>query len=163
MTDSMGAMAGRAPESGEEGSILAAGGLLELEASDGVRVAVVHRARYRDRDGSPGDHLLPKGKVEPGETLEQAALREVEEETGCRGRILGPSFSCEYRVGSLPKVVLFFRMRCTEQGLVRDPSEVREVLWLAPREALRRLTYESERAIVGQAYPDLSTGSDEQS
>jgi 8-oxo-dGTP diphosphatase len=135
--------------------ILAAGGILELRSPGGVRVAVLHRRRYRDADGSPGDHVLPKGKVKPGETLEQAALREVEEETGCRGRIVGPSFPCEYVTAGIPKVVQFFLMSCVTQGTVRDASEVQEVLWLSPGEALARLTYETERDVLRQAYPQL--------
>jgi 8-oxo-dGTP diphosphatase len=135
--------------------IRAAGGILERRSSAGVQIAIVHRRRYRDADGGPGDHVLPKGKVRHGETLEQAALREVEEETGGRGRIVGPAFSSEYAVGGVPKVVQFFPMSLVEQHPLRDTSEVREVLWVTPGEALRRLTYETERAVLRQAYPQL--------
>jgi 8-oxo-dGTP pyrophosphatase MutT (NUDIX family) len=55
--------------------ILAAGGILEKTAGPLTLIAVVHRERY-------DDWSLPKGKQEPGETLQQTALREVREETG---------------------------------------------------------------------------------
>jgi len=139
---------------GAESPVLAGGGLLERPAAAGVAVAVVHRTRYRGRDGSPGDWVLPKGKVDPGETVEAAALREVEEETGCRGRIAGPSFPCEYRAGSRAKLVVFFRMDCLAEGPVRDRAEVREVVWLPPQDAVARLSYDSERDVVRRAYPD---------
>jgi len=136
--------------------ILAAGGLLERRTPEGLRIAVVHRKRYRDAEGRPGDYVLPKGKVRPGESLEQAALREVEEETGCSGRIEGTAFPSEYMAGGIPKIVQFFRMALVEHGAVRDTSEVQEVLWVSPDEALARLTYDTERAVLRQAYPHLS-------
>ncbi len=60
----------------------AAGGVVVRSAADGPEVCVVHRPRY-------GDWTLPKGKLDPSESFEQAALREVEEETGFACR-LGP-------------------------------------------------------------------------
>ena len=140
--------------------VLAAGAILERQSPEGVQVVVLHRRRYQDANGAPGDHVLPKGKLQRGETLEQAALREVEEETGCRGRIVGPAFPCEYVAGGVPKVVQFFRMALVEQGPIRDTSEVQEVLWLPPEAALDRLTYETERAVLRQAYPHLSAAPD---
>ncbi len=142
----------RAPS--EPSHVLAAGGLLEKETPEGVRLAVVHRTRYQDREGTPGDWVLPKGKLEAGETLEETALREVEEETGSTARIVGPSFTCEYVAGGIPKVVIFFRMTLMKEGSERDVAEVQEVEWLTPREALARLTYDSERVILNHAYPD---------
>lgn len=146
---------GRSGAKGHGSYILAAGGLLEREDPDGVHIAVIHRTRYRDSEGAPGDYVLPKGKLAAGESIEEAALREVEEETGCRARILGPSFPCEYRVERVPKIVQFFRMACVTQAPVKDTSEVREVLWLAPGDALARLTYATERDVVRRAYPQI--------
>ena len=65
----------------------AAGGLVVRDRGDGPELAVVHRPRY-------DDWSLPKGKLEPRGGWEQAALREVEEETGLRcelGRELEPA------------------------------------------------------------------------
>ena len=112
----------------------------------GMRLAVVRRARY-------GDWVLPKGKPDRGESIEETAIREVREETGCDVRIVGQRYSIEYFVGRALKVVTFFRMEHVSDGYVAiDPSEIDEVVWLLPREALERLTYETERSIVRQAY-----------
>ena len=134
---------------------LAAGGLVERSSPDGLRIAVAHRTRYADREGGDGDWVLPKGKQDEGESLEDTALREVKEETGCSARIIGPGFPTEYVARGVPKIVMFFRMECLSQRSTIDASEVREVAWLTPREALERLTYDTERAVVRQAFPEL--------
>jgi 8-oxo-dGTP diphosphatase len=124
----------------------AAGGLVERTMDGGLRLAVVRRTRY-------GDWVLPKGKPDGGESIEETALREVREETGCDVRILGEHYSIEYFVGRALKVVTFFRMQHMADGYYKiDPSEIEEVVWLGPTEALERLTYETERGIVRQAY-----------
>ena len=85
-------------------------------------VLLVHRPKYRD-------WTLPKGKLEPGESHEQAALREVEEETGlvCElGRELG---STSYRDGKArPKVVRYWAMRPL-RGAFSPHREVDEIRW----------------------------------
>ena len=124
---------------------LAAGGLVERAMPGGVHLAVVRRTRY-------GDWVLPKGKPDQGESIEQTALREVMEETGCQARIIGRGFSIEYPVGRATKVVTFFRMEFVTDGFDIDPDEIREVVWLTPRSALERPTYETERSVVRQAY-----------
>jgi 8-oxo-dGTP diphosphatase len=119
----------------------AAGGLV---VRDG-RVLVVHRPRY-------GDWSLPKGKLDPGETFEQAALREVEEEAGLRcelGDELDPACYTDHR--GRPKVVRYWRMRALDGGEAFEPNEeVDELAWLAPDEAARRLTYEHDRDLVAR-------------
>jgi 8-oxo-dGTP diphosphatase len=122
---------------------------------DGVRLAVVHRTRYADRSGKKGDWVLPKGKPHQGESLQETALREVHEETGCDARIVGPAFATEYLAHGVPKVVTFFRMERVSQSATFDAAEVKEVAWLTPRDALERLTYETERDVVRKAYAEL--------
>jgi 8-oxo-dGTP pyrophosphatase MutT (NUDIX family) len=132
----------------------AAGGLLARRVAGQLRLAIVHRTRYgnpRDAAGG-GDWSLPKGKLEDDESFADAAVREVEEETGCRGQIVGAPLRSEYQVAGRPKVVLFFPMAFVEDGGDVDADEVSEVLWLTPEAALARLSYESERAIVRQAF-----------
>jgi 8-oxo-dGTP pyrophosphatase MutT (NUDIX family) len=124
----------------------AAGGIVERTMNGGRRLAVVRRTRY-------GDWVLPKGKPDGNESIEETAIREVREETGCDVRIVGDGYSIEYFVGRALKVVTFFRMEHVADGYYRiDPSEIEEVVWLQPREAVARLTYETERSILRQAY-----------
>ena len=122
--------------------IRAAGGVLHRSRPDGsLEVAVVHRPRY-------DDWTHPKGKLEPQETLEQAAVREVEEETGIHaelGPVLG-EVSYRDRHGR-PKTVTYFSMT-PESGEFRPNVEVDELRWLDVDTALRTLTHEHDRSLV---------------
>jgi 8-oxo-dGTP diphosphatase len=124
----------------------------EVEAAGGVmvregRVAVVHRPEY-------DDWTLPKGKLDPGETFEEAALREVEEETGLHCE-LGPELpSTNYEDSKgRPKVVRYWRMTALS-GEFEPNDEVDEVRWLAPEEAADLLTYERDREVIAAAAAD---------
>jgi 8-oxo-dGTP pyrophosphatase MutT (NUDIX family) len=127
---------------GSRPHIRAAGGLLHRRAPDGdTEVAVIHRPRY-------DDWTLPKGKLHARETVEQAALREVEEETGLRAR-LGPvaaEVSYQDRHGR-PKTVTYFHMT-PQSGEFRPNDEVDEMRWLGIDDALRTLTHEHDRDLV---------------
>lgn len=97
---------------------------------------------------------FPKGLLKEGERSQEAALREVEEETGYRCRILGELPKAEYwfRHGGqlVKKTVRWFLMEPVEQTGSHD-WEVRSVAWLTPEEALARLTYASDRDLVHAA------------
>jgi 8-oxo-dGTP diphosphatase len=115
--------------------IRAAGGVV---VRDGL-VLLVHRARY-------DDWSLPKGKLEPGETWEDAALREVWEETGVRcvlGAFLG---STHYSVDGKPKEVRWWAM--TTDGEAHASNEVDAVQWVTPDEAREVLSYDWERQLL---------------
>ena len=115
----------------------AAGGVVCHEGA----VLVVHRPRY-------DDWSLPKGHLDPGESWEEAALREVREETGVRCAITSAPYPVSYLISSgVPKLVLFYAMVPTKvpKRLAGDPSEVDEVAWWDIADALRALSYESER------------------
>jgi 8-oxo-dGTP diphosphatase len=121
------------------------------EAAGGVvmrdgRLAVVHRPRY-------DDWSLPKGKLEPGETFEQAALREVEEETGLRGRLVRELPSVEYEVRGRPKVVRYWLMDVVSDAGFEPNEEVDELRWLSPRDAVALLTYDRDKGVVAAAAP----------
>ena len=124
----------------DDAEIKAAGGVVRRE--DGA-IAVVHRPRY-------DDWSLPKGKLDPGESFEDGALREVEEETGVRGRIVGELAPTRYldRKGR-DKLVRWYRMEVAgEPAAFAADDEVDELRWLTPDEALGLLTYEHDRALV---------------
>ena len=115
--------------------IRAAGGVV---VRDG-QILVVHRARY-------DDWSLPKGKLEAGETWADAALREVEEETGLRcalGEEVGRTY---YEVVDGPKEVRYFWL--TGEGEASAQNEVDEVRWASFDEARRLLTYDRDRQLL---------------
>ena len=117
----------------------AAGGLVER---DGL-IAIVHRSRY-------DDWSLPKGKLDPGESFEQAALREIEEETGLRctlGEELESSRYADHR--GRPKLVRYWRMT-VDGGGFQPNDEVDELRWLSPGDAAALLSYEHDRLLVGR-------------
>lgn len=91
---------------------------------------------------------FPKGKLDKGETAQQAAVREVEEETGWRCRIDAELPKSEYwfqRKGQrVKKTVRWFRMTPLELAGETD-GEVDEVAWVPVGEALGRLTYHTDR------------------
>lgn len=120
----------------------AAGGVVVRQGPEGVEVLVVHRPRY-------DDWSLPKGKVDPGESGEEAAVREVEEETGWRcspGEEL-PAVRYRDRVGR-EKVVRYFRMAPETFGGFRPNDEIDATLWLTPARAATMLTYDADRRLV---------------
>ena len=102
-------------------------------------VLVVHRSGH-------GDWSFPKGKLEAGESWEDAALREVKEETGLRcelGERVGSSF---YDVPGGAKEVRYYRMTCS--GDPAPDTEVDEVRWVTVPEARTLLTYDDDRALL---------------
>jgi 8-oxo-dGTP pyrophosphatase MutT (NUDIX family) len=123
----------------------------------------------RRRDRAAVTWTLPKGTPDPGETIEQTALREVAEETGIRGRSLGKLGDVKYVYTWPPKpadgerifkVVSFFLVRY-EGGRLGDISEafrheVAEVKWLPLEEAPRLLAYGGEREMATKAIERLA-------
>jgi 8-oxo-dGTP diphosphatase len=118
----------------------------EVYAAGGVvisagKVAVVHRPKY-------DDWSLPKGKLDPGEGFEEAALREVEEETGMRCRLGRQLPSTEYHDSKgRPKLVRYWEMTPLD-GEFAPSGEVDELRWLEPREADALLSYEHDRELL---------------
>ena len=96
---------------------------------------------------------MPKGKPEGDETLAEAALREVEEETQCRVSPAGLAGRYAYDADG-PKVVLVWHMRLEAERPFVPNDEMDERTWLTPATARTRLTYANERALVERtAFP----------
>ena len=125
--------------------VRAAGGVV---MRDGSEVLVVHRPKY-------DDWTFPKGKAEPGESHEECALRELEEETGFRCR-LGPKLpSTRYRDSrGRRKVVRWWRMTI-EAGEFEPNREVDEIRWLLPEDAAALLTYDRDLPVLESAVDGL--------
>jgi 8-oxo-dGTP pyrophosphatase MutT (NUDIX family) len=106
---------------------------------------------------------LPKGAVTQGETSEDAALREVLEETGIRAKIVKPLDTIEYffRAGDtlIQKRVDFYLMEYVAGELEPQLSEVDDVEWVELTAALRRASFESERKLLEMALRDLDSSS----
>ena len=119
--------------------ILAAGGLV-LDA-DGL-VVVVHRPRY-------DDWSLPKGKLDPGEGFQEAALREVREETGLHCRLVRELPGIQYRDSrGRAKLVRYWLMEIEDDPGFEPNDEVDELRRVPLGEALELLTYERDRELV---------------
>ncbi|MFZ6027222.1 MAG: NUDIX hydrolase [Chloroflexota bacterium] len=126
--------------------IRAAGGIVWRKNGQDFEVLLIRRARY-------DDWALPKGKLKRNERWENAALREVSEETGCRVRLGEFAGVVFYRVNGAPKIVLFWNMRPAagnaKSRLTPDtPDEVSEVRWMPLEKALEKLSYDDERQLL---------------
>src|SRR5690349_17366763 len=132
------------PMDPEAAEVKAAGGVVWRRGAGGVEVAVIHRPHR-------GDWSLPKGKLDPGEGWEEAAVREVEEEIGfrCRlGRELPPVDYTDNK--GRAKVVRYWLMEPV-QGEFTPNDEVDELRWLIPSAAVELLSYPYDRELVGAA------------
>ncbi len=131
----------------EAGLVRSAGGVV-------LRQQDVLLIRVSDIKGRPV-WSFPKGRLDAGETPAQAALREVMEETGWHCRIEADLSTTEYwfqREGRrFRKIVVWFKMAPLELSGIPD-GEVEEVQWVERGEALRRLTYPSDVALLSQAF-----------
>jgi ADP-ribose pyrophosphatase YjhB (NUDIX family) len=98
---------------------------------------------------------LPKGHVEPGETPEQAAIREVQEETGISGEILGSLGTIDFwfiaEGRRVHKTVHHFLLRAVGGELSDADVEVSEVAWVPLPQITEQLAYPDERGLVDTA------------
>ena len=122
---------------------------MRVEAAGGVvvrdgQVALVHRPRY-------DDWTLPKGKLDPGESFEEAAVREVQEETGLHGRLVRELPATTYNVTGRPKVVRYWLMDVEHEDPFVPNDETDQLRWVAPDEALRLLSYDRDRDVLRAA------------
>ncbi|MGX7682071.1 NUDIX hydrolase [Jatrophihabitans sp. DSM 45814] len=98
---------------------------------------------------------LPKGHLEAGETAEQAAVREVAEETGIEGQIIGELGTIDFWFVAegrrIHKTVHHFLLRATGGELSDSDVEVTEVAWVPISEIAARLAYSDERDLLDKA------------
>lgn len=125
--------------------VLAAGGIV-LRQTKPPLVAVV---RLRKRN----EWVLPKGKLDDGETPRAAAEREVMEETGHDVLVHEFLGTLAYEAGGGPKVVHYWRMEAGDAPVHKLMRDVKAVEWLPLEEAIERLSRDHERAFLEQVGP----------
>jgi 8-oxo-dGTP pyrophosphatase MutT (NUDIX family) len=104
------------------------------------RVLLIHRPKHDDWG-------FPKGKLEPGEDDEAAAVREVEEEVGLRVRLGDRLGEVHYVLADgTPKTVAYFRAEADDEGKPGDGVD--ELLWITPGEARAMLSYDRDRKLL---------------
>ncbi|MER7170896.1 NUDIX hydrolase [Streptomyces mesophilus] len=127
----------------EAPEVRAAGCVLWRFAPDGdnLQLALVYRPKW-------ADWSFPKGKLKRGETWQEAAVREVREETGMLCE-LGPALPSAYYLDARKrtKEVRYWAARATT-GTFTPNSEVSHMAWLSPTAASDRLTHERDRSLV---------------
>jgi 8-oxo-dGTP diphosphatase len=127
--------------------VAAAGGVVWRSADDGsIEVAVAHRPRY-------DDWSLPKGKLDPGEDLLTAAVREVGEETGLVVLLGRRGLRTSYPVASGTKRVDYWLMRAVG-GAFAPNDEVDELRWLPVAAGRELVSHDHDRAVLDDAIRD---------
>jgi len=128
-----------------------AGGLVVDRTGACPRVALIGRLDRRGRLL----WSLPKGHLEAGETTQDAAVREVEEETGIRGRVLAPLGTIDYWFVAddrrIHKTVHHYLLEASGGELSDTDVEVDEVAWVPIGELGARLAYAGERRLAETA------------
>ncbi|TAK00483.1 MAG: NUDIX hydrolase [Chloroflexota bacterium] len=134
-------------------SATSAGGI--VVRNEGDRPSLVAGLRRREGDRHGGTWTLPKGTPNPGESVEETAIREVEEETGLKVRIVSPLPSIEYTFVQggtrIHKTVHYFLMEPVGGGFDRHDHEFERVRWVRFEDARSLLTFDTERALVETA------------
>lgn len=127
-------------------AVYAAGALCWRIVDDKLVMLVVHRTKY-------GDVTIPKGKVDPGETLPQTAVREILEETGLAVTLGVPLGVSAYPLTSgREKIVHYWAAEVTDQAIAQSTfvpnSEIAAIEWVTLKKARGYLTYERDVEIL---------------
>ena len=135
---------------------VSAGGVVYRNDDDAIELALAAR---RTRRGNLAWGLA-KGAIEPGESEEQAAVREVLEETGLEVEVESDLGDIRYfyvwEGVRVRKRVHFFLMRATGGDVAYHDAEMEDVRWFPLRTAIKRAAYKGEREVIERAAERLS-------
>jgi len=135
---------------------VSAGGVVYRGDGDSVEIALASR-RTRKGELVWG---LPKGQIEPGESPEEAAVREVREETGLEAEVEEPLGDTRYfyvwEGTRIRKLVHMFLLRAIGGDIGQHDDEMEDVRWFARDEAVELAAYRGERAMIERAVERLS-------
>jgi 8-oxo-dGTP pyrophosphatase MutT (NUDIX family) len=135
---------------------VSAGGVVYRRGEDGVQICLAAR-RTRRGELAWG---LPKGAVEPDETPEQAAVREVLEESGLTAEIEDDLGTIRYfyvwEGVRVRKQVRFYLMRATGGDVADHDEEMEDVRWFPLGRAVKRAAYRGERDVLERSVELLS-------
>jgi 8-oxo-dGTP pyrophosphatase MutT (NUDIX family) len=121
--------------------VRAAGGVAWRSRDARVEVLLVHRPKY-------DDWSFPKGKNVAGESDEECAVREIEEETALRVTLAVELVSTRYVSKGRSKRVRYWLVEPQNPDAARPQNEVDALAWLTPEEAAERLTYARDRDVL---------------
>lgn len=122
--------------------------------ADDIEVLVVHRPRY-------DDWSLPKGKLDPGESLPQTAAREIAEETGLQTRLGWLLGYVKYPVKQRTKVVYYWTAQAAPDAALGEiDAEVDEMRWLPPSQAAELVSYDLDRSVILDGVDHVTRGVD---
>lgn len=129
-------------------AVYAAGGVVWRVVDGMLRILVIHRTAY-------ADVTLPKGKVDPGESLAETAVREIFEETGIRVSLGIPVGVSRYRMPrGREKIVHYWAAEATDDAIRASSfvpnKEVAALEWVSVRKALGYLSYPVDVEILEQ-------------
>lgn len=131
---------------------ISAGGIVYRRVTTGIEVAIAEQC---DRITQQTTIRLPKGKIDPGESAEDAAVREVAEEIGLRARVVAALGSIEYDYAEdstrVAKRVHYFLMKWVPGETLELDGEMDRMYWCAIDEAAKHLTFETEQRAVDWA------------
>jgi ADP-ribose pyrophosphatase YjhB (NUDIX family) len=103
----------------------------------------------------PSVWIFPKGHIEPGETPDDAALRETQEEAGVNGELVGPiGAPLEFQSGREPVRVQYFLIIATAEA---ESPEGRVKRWYPLERAAEQLTFNGARELLGQVRATLAS------
>lgn len=128
-----------------------AGGILYKKDGDKYKICIIAKRDFKV-------WALPKGRVAPGETPEETAVREVSEETGHLGEIQTKVDEIDYffywkdNNTLYHKFVYFYLMKLVQENAREPDEEADAIRWITPGEAHRKLTYINEKEIINKAW-----------